>query len=105
VALVWALGCTLFPKAGNVPEPVSEADVARASAKWPPGVSQESLQAGRAQFMAKCNHCHDYPDLRAIDEPDWPSIVKRMGQKAQLSPQDVDNVLHFILVARERRPE
>jgi hypothetical protein len=94
-------GC--YPKAGPAPGPVSADGVQRAYTRWP-GVTAESLTAGHDLFISNCNKCHDYPDLTAIDEDKWPGIVKRMGNKADLAPPQIDLVLHFILAARSEQP-
>ncbi len=90
-----------YPKAGEVPAPTGPADVAVARSRWP-NVSADSLAAGRTTFVSQCNGCHAYPDVRSIDEKDWPSIVARMGKKAGLDEAATENVLHFVLVARGR---
>jgi len=90
-------GC--FPKAGPVPPPASANAVAAAAAKWP-GVTSETLAAGRVTFVAKCNNCHAYPDVQAIEDAKWPSIVEEMGHKAKLYPPQTEGVLRFILASR-----
>ena len=93
-------GC--YPKAGPAPGPVSANGVARASTRWP-GVTGESLAAGHDLFIANCNRCHDYPDLTAVADEKWPAIVNRMGDKAELSPAQIDLVLHFVQTARSEQ--
>jgi cytochrome c5 len=93
-------GC--YPKAGAAPGSVSPAAVEWAAAKWP-GETEASLTAGKDLFMAKCNNCHAYPDLVAIDEEDWPSIVKRMTGKADLPEDKADPILHYVLATRSEQ--
>jgi hypothetical protein len=88
-----------FPKAGGVPAPLAPASVEAARGRWPE-VSSESLAAGRELFVAKCNHCHGYPDLVATEEAKWPEIVERMGPRSKLGPAEVNLVLRFIQAAR-----
>jgi hypothetical protein len=90
-------GC--YPKAGPPPEAVSGDKVTSASTRWP-GVTESSLAAGRETFLAKCNGCHDYPDLAAIPDEDWPAIIERMGKKAELDAAKTDEVLHFVLASK-----
>lgn len=92
-------GCG-FPKTGEVPAIAGPADVAVAKARWP-DVSEGRLAVGRNTFIAKCNGCHGYPDVRAVDEASWPAVAKRMGKKANLDATATESVLRFILVARE----
>jgi hypothetical protein len=96
------LGSGCYPKAGPAPAALSADSVARASTRWP-GVTASSLSAGRDHFVAKCNGCHDYPDLAAIPDGRWPDIVERMAKKAQLGAEERDAVLHFVLAARSER--
>jgi cytochrome c5 len=100
LALVLAVGvAACFPKAGGVPAPLAPASVEAARGRWPE-VSSESLAAGRELFVAKCNHCHGYPDLVATEEAKWPEIVERMGPRSHLGPAEVNLVLRFIQAAR-----
>ncbi len=96
--LVTATACG-YPKSAAAPPAVSPATVARSQEKWP-GATTESITAGREVFLAKCNNCHGYPDLTSEPEDEFPSIVKRMGKKAELSDKQTDDVLHFVLAAR-----
>lgn len=98
LCLATSIGCG-FPKAGPVPGPVSPGAATNAKAKWP-GTTDESLASGRALFAAKCNACHSHPDVKAISEEKWPSILDRMAKKADLSQKEHDDVLHFVLAAR-----
>ena len=93
------LGAACFPKAGPAPGALSADRVTWASTKWP-GVTAASLSAGHDHFIAKCNGCHGYPDLGAISEDEWPSIVDRMAKKAGLAAAERDDVLHYVLTAR-----
>lgn len=88
-----------FPKAGPVPGPVTADNASAASARWQ-GTTRESLERGRTTFAAKCNACHSHPDVRAIPEAKWPEILDSMAKKADLSPAQKEEVLHFILTAR-----
>ncbi len=96
-SLFVAAGC--YPKAAGAPPPLSAAGVDRAVARWP-GTAPASLATGRELFVAKCNGCHGYPDLAAIQDDRWPSIVKSMAGKAHLGPAEGEAVLHFILASR-----
>jgi mono/diheme cytochrome c family protein len=90
-------GC--YPKAGPPPGALSANSVTSASTRWP-GVTAGSLAAGRDLFLAKCNGCHDYPDLAAISDERWPNILDKMAKKADLGAEQRDAVLHFVLASR-----
>jgi hypothetical protein len=53
--------------------------------------------------LAKCNGCHGYPELAAIPEARWPSIVERMAHKAGLAAQQGEAVLHYVVASRAER--
>jgi cytochrome c5 len=97
------VACTLYPKSAAAPTAITEADVQIASSKWP-DANADSLEAGRKVFVGTCNHCHEYPDVHAVEENAWPPIVKRMGKKAGLTETQIEEATRFILVARERPP-
>jgi hypothetical protein len=98
-ALLATLTACGFPKTGPVPGAVSPAEVTAATAKWP-NATEAQLTSGRDAFVARCNHCHGYPDVGSVPEGEWPAIIDRMGNKASLDASQKDAVLRFILVAR-----
>lgn len=89
-----------FPKTGAAPGPVAPGAASAAEQRWP-GTTAAHLDEGRNLFIAKCNGCHGYPDLRAIPEERWEGVMKKMGDKADLSAEQSSRVLRFILVARQ----
>ncbi|MGA9521561.1 MAG: hypothetical protein WBV82_08865 [Myxococcaceae bacterium] len=91
-------GC-FFPKGGPPPGPLASDVLELATQRWPES-TPESLEQGRQAFLASCDGCHSYPDLAHYTEDRWPVIMKRMGAKSDLSPENSDRVLQFILVAR-----
>lgn len=97
VAGLLAAGC--YPKAGPAPGALSNNSVTWAQAKWP-GETAESLGVGREAYLAKCNGCHDYPDLAVIQDEKWPAIVDRMAGKSDLDEKKEEAVLHYILAAK-----
>lgn len=100
--VVGVLGAGCFPKVASAPPALSANSVARASARWP-GVTAEALSMGRDRFVAKCNGCHGYPDLPAVADESWPGIVERMARKANLSAEERDAVLHYVLASRQEQ--
>ena len=99
LVLFAALTSCGFPKTAAAPGPVSPAEVTAATARWS-DATEAQLTTGHDAFVARCNHCHGYPDLASVPEDKWPSIVERMGQKASLDAKQKDSVLRFILIAR-----
>jgi hypothetical protein len=104
VVLLCALGglTGCYPKAGPPPAALSESSVASASTRWP-GATAGALAAGRDLFLAKCDGCHNYPDLTAIAEEQWPGILDRMAKKSHLDAEERDEVLHYVLAARSEQ--
>lgn len=90
-----------YPRSGAVPGPLSSASAATAATRWP-GATAESLEAGRTLFIERCNDCHGSPDLRAVAADRWPGIMADMGRKSHLTPEQTEQVLRFVLVAREQ---
>ena len=90
-----------YPKAGALPGAVDPTDIAIANRIWPT-TTPEMLAGGRTTYAAKCNGCHDYPELASIDESKWADIVARMGKKAGLDAAASESVLRFVVVARAR---
>jgi mono/diheme cytochrome c family protein len=93
-------GC--YPKVAPPPGALSPSSVNSASSRWP-GVSASSLSRGHDLFLANCDQCHGYPDLVAIADERWPHIVEKMGDKAHLSAEEKDAVLHFVLASRSEQ--
>jgi hypothetical protein len=95
-----ALGASAcYPKSGPAPGGLSPDSVTWASEKWP-GSTPESLTKGHDAFIAKCNGCHDYPDLAAVDDEKWPRVIDRMGNKVDLDAGTKEAMVHFVLAAR-----
>jgi cytochrome c5 len=89
-----------FPKSGPAPGPLAPNTAEAAAQRWP-GTTAAQLEEGRTLFVAKCNGCHDYPDMHAIPESRWPDVVmKKMGENAKLTTEQSTQVLHFILAAQ-----
>lgn len=92
-----AVGC--YPKAGPAPGAISPKAVEYASTKWP-GTTEAQLAEGKDLYQAKCNGCHAYPDLVAIEEDEWKSIMDRMTGKSDLPPEKSDVMLRYVLATR-----
>jgi cytochrome c5 len=86
------------PKTGAMPGPLSVKQSTEAAGRWP-GASDFSTARGRMLFQSKCDGCHGYPDVHAIQEASWPGIMERMGPKAELNAGDAGDVLNFVRAA------
>lgn len=101
VALLLVLAITAcgYPKTAAAPGPVTGTAAETAATRWP-GTTPASLNTGRELFLAKCNDCHGYPDTKRIADERWPKILTRMGKKADLTPEQTETVLRFVLTTR-----
>jgi hypothetical protein len=90
-------GC--YPKTAAAPAAVAPTELSIAKAKFP-DVTDDELKLGHDRFIEKCNGCHGYPDLHAIAADKWPSIVERMGKKADLDARSTQAVLRFVVTAQ-----
>jgi len=94
-------GAGCYPRAGPAPGALSASSVTWASARWP-GVTVSSLAGGRELFLAKCNGCHEYPDLSVIGDQRWPGILERMARKSHIDADGRDAILHYVLAVRSQ---
>lgn len=100
LAVVWLSGCGVTT--GKAPGALSPSDVETARSRWP-DASEASLERGHQTFLSSCDRCHGYPLLTAHSASDWPGIVKEMGENAKLDAKASDELLRYILVAREAK--
>ncbi len=89
-----------FPKAGAAPGPLTAASLDEAPLKYP-GMTAQELEEGRALFLQSCEGCHSYPDTAHYPEAKWPSIMAKMGPKSELTAEQAEKVLRFVVVTRE----
>lgn len=88
--------CGGYPPSAAVPAtPTSTAGAA--------GATVTSVAAGRDIFAANCNKCHEHPDVASQTAAEWPGEVEEMGDKAGLDAKQKQDVLHFVLAAREEK--
>ena len=99
LVLIVALSACGFPKTAAAPGAVSPAEVTAATGKWP-DATEAQLKTGRDAFVARCNHCHGYPDLSSVPDDKWPDVMDRMGKNASLDATQKEAVLRFILTAK-----
>jgi len=92
-----AIGCG---GGASGPPPVTAAMVSRSKQSWPEA-SQDKLEKGRSTFAAKCHQCHALPKPTAKTAAEWPAQVEKMGKLAELTDEQKQLVLHYLLAARE----
>jgi cytochrome c5 len=100
LAILSLNGCG-FPQTGAAPPAASPAEVASVKAQFPTATDAQ-IQEGHDMFVAKCNKCHSHPDLgpSANAKVEWDKVVVRMGKKADLTDDQTNNVLHYVLGVR-----
>ena len=85
-----------FPPHAEVPAvPVATAGAA--------GATQTSVANGHDVFAANCNKCHEHPDVASETAAQWPGVIEEMGTKAKLDDKQKQDVLHFVLAARDQK--
>lgn len=91
LAATLAGGC-----ARSQPPPVTPADTARATARWP-GITADQLQQGRVLYMERCSDCHVPVDPRAIRAELWPAHVAQMRDRAHLEPAQAELIERYLV--------
>ncbi len=72
--------------AGGLPHPTAE--VAARAAQSQPGVTLESLEAGRALYVQRCSGCHNLVVPTEKQPQEWPMWVGKMAERAELTPEE-----------------
>lgn len=47
-------------------------------------------------FTARCNRCHDLPELREYSHEDWSWVIGQMSYNARLSKAEATALLHWL---------
>ncbi len=89
-----------YPPEGAAPKPLAPDALQAAAARYP-GVTPAQIDDGEKTFSARCNGCHHYPDRDAFSVAQWPVIMGRMAKNGRLTPQQHEDVLHFVLASRK----
>lgn len=72
---------------------------------YAPPVARENadarmLTAGRSLFLNRCIQCHALPEVRKYSAPQLTGIVAKMSGRANLSAEQHDAVLKYLLTIR-----
>ncbi|MEN3368449.1 MAG: hypothetical protein V7609_592 [Verrucomicrobiota bacterium] len=59
-----------------------------------------TLTAGRSLFLNRCIQCHALPEVRQLSAPQLTAIVGKMSGRANLSAEQHDAVLKYLLTIR-----
>ena len=75
---------------------LTDADAARASAKYP-GASLATLQQGKTLYEENCGTCHGLKSPSAYNEEQWGKHVKRMAPKAKIDKATEGLILQYVV--------
>jgi len=98
--IVLVLGAALFAGCQSnvaLAPPVSPAFI-RAGTRI--DADQRTLAQGRALFLNRCIQCHALPEVARFDASRLTAIVSKMSGRANLSPEQHEAVLKYLLTAR-----
>lgn len=84
---------------GQVSEPTTQ-HVARAQSRWP-GTNQAELSEGRSLFVERCSGCHTLPIPAEHKAAEWPDVMKRMTPFVRMTPEQLQSVERYLIVASE----
>jgi mono/diheme cytochrome c family protein len=91
------LACTA-KKSATRSESVSVSDKELSAAKTKfPDATLEALQKGHGLYNGTCTNCHGAKSITERSEEKWPEIIERMAQKAQLTSEEKDAVLKYVM--------
>jgi mono/diheme cytochrome c family protein len=85
--------------AGQLRAP-SAADAALANARWP-GTTVADLQLGQRKYADRCSSCHALYRPEAYPAHRWQGFVDEMVVRAKLAPDDVRDIVRYLVVSAE----
>ena len=59
-------------------------------------VQNESQTPGEVTFKASCQSCHILPKTTMKSDDEWPQIVNRYGEKANLSVEQIKVITSYL---------
>ncbi|HWR83830.1 MAG TPA: cytochrome c [Candidatus Deferrimicrobium sp.] len=57
----------------------------------------EERSPGEIAFRRYCQTCHSLPKPRLKTDEQWPQLVLRYGERAKLSPQQIDQIVAYLI--------
>jgi len=65
----------------------------------PDHVDAEQLQNGHRLFVSRCLECHTLPPVTKYSRDEWPYLVSRMSNRANLSGSDQSAIIAYLRAA------
>jgi cytochrome c1 len=65
----------------------------------PDHVDAEQLQNGHRLFVSRCLECHTLPPVTKYSRDEWPYLVSRMSNRANLSASDQSAIIAYLRAA------
>jgi mono/diheme cytochrome c family protein len=63
------------------------------------GASAQKLVSGRAIFVSRCLECHTLPPVARYSPDQWPHLVARMADRADLTPDEQGSLTMYLRAA------
>ncbi len=60
-------------------------------------VANEEISENERLFFASCQNCHTLPRPTMKSDKEWPELVKRYGEKAKLSQEQIDRITIYLV--------
>jgi len=79
--------------------PPPEVSPALISNARPDHVDAEQLQNGHRLFVSRCLECHTLPPVTKYSRDEWPYLVSRMSNRANLSGSDQSAIIAYLRAA------
>lgn len=82
--------------------PVPNAESASWAARQWPGMTLESLRAGRRRYVQNCAACHNLHLPSEFPPERWESILEKMQPRAHIDDAQKDLILRYLVTAATR---
>ena len=92
IIILFIVSCASFAP----PPEVSPALISNARADH---VEAEQLQNGHRLFVSRCLECHTLPPVTKYSRDEWPYLVSRMSNRANLSGSDQSAIIAYLRAA------
>jgi hypothetical protein len=92
IVILFIVSCANFAP----PPAITPALIANAR---PDHVDAEQLQNGHRLFVSRCLECHTLPPVTKYSRDEWPYLVSRMSNRANLSASDQSAIIAYLRAA------
>lgn len=92
--LLATLLCVVLSGCAGIAHP-SDADVARAQARWPEA-TQASLEEGRRLYVTRCSNCHPLHKPSEYTTARWDTLLTKMAPRAHLSDAQKEQIRAYL---------